>query len=462
VALRDALPVVGRPAAGSRKLGELLAGAVVPRSTEPYGRDGCDGGFYAVRPRGFVCVGDGASLEVRLRTTPPALPALARPLPYRYARARTEGVPLYQRVPSPAEQLAAEPQLAKHLAARAELEKELWGASANDVPIDERGVATGPAVILPGAEGVASGRRTTGRFFAFPVPDLSPPSPAGREAAPPAVLHKASGIALTGTFSADSGSGPRRFGLLPSGRVVPTDRLKPALGSTVRGIDLTKAGLPVAFVHHPFTHAYSVHAGKSRRLDEDLERRTAVFLTGKYRTSMGDRYEQTRDDIWLKTDDLIVVVRRTKMPEFAKDAQKWLDVSLANQTVTLYEGTRPIYAALISSGRDVLKDPATSASTIRGTFRVRSKYVTRRFDPRELAGEIEIQDAPWVLEFEPGYVIAGSYFSDAFGEAQNYHAITLSPIDARRIWSWADPQVPDGWSGVEDDGTTGTIVYIRP
>jgi hypothetical protein len=73
-----------------------------------------------------------------------------------------------------------------------------------------------------------------------------------------------------------------------------------------------------------------------------------------------------------------------------------------------------------------------------------------------------VADAPWVLEFEPGYAITGTYWGDGLGEAQGFHNVALSPVDARRIWTWADPPIPDGWHGVFDTAGEGTVVYVRP
>src|SRR5262249_30975532 len=155
----------------------------------------------------------------------------------------------------------------------------------------------------------------------------------------------------------------------------------------------------------------------------ELERRSAVALSGKFRTVEGVRYEESRDGEWLKTQDLVMIVKRHKFPEFVKGTQKWLDVSIANQTLTAYEGTKPVFATLMSSGRDQLKDPQTSASTARGTFRVQSKHVTRARDSREAQGAFDVADVPWVMEFEPGFAITGMYWGDGVGEAQGFHDI---------------------------------------
>jgi hypothetical protein len=463
--LRTGAVVLDRPATNGKPLGELAAGALVARSSEPFTRRGCPGGWYVVRPRGFVCAGEAATTDLSLAPALPKGPNLSRPLPYRYGRARTEGVPLYTRTPMPPEQLVEEQDLARWLSRRAGSESEVLGPAANDVPLDPRGVASGPPVLMPGIDGAdAQGKRTLGSFFAFPtdaVPPLAPLAPPTSDLRG-GLLRKGSGVALTGAFSASLGGEPRRFGVTPSGHVVPIDRLKPALGSTWHGIDVEKIGLPVAFVHKSGVQAFSLRRGEAEETDDELERRTAVPLSGKFRTVNGVRYEQAREGFWLRAQDLVVVVRRTKFPELAKGTQKWIDVSLANQTLTAYEGQKPVYVTLVSSGRDMLKDPTQSASTARGTFKVRSKSVTRALDSREVHDDFDVADAPWVMEFEPGYALAGTYWGDGIGEAQTFHAVTLTPVDARRIWQWADPALPDGWHAVTDAMGEGTPVVVRP
>lgn len=465
-ALRAGTIVHERPSASSAKLGELRVGAAVARSKDPYRKDDCEGGWYAVRPRGFVCAGPEATVDptIPARGAPPA-PEVGKPLPYRYARARSENVAVYARVPGSEEQLAAEPDLKKVLA-RGE-DKEVLGAAANDVPLDARGVATGPAVLLPGGEGIEGGKRTAASFFAFPVQTLAPSFAAGGEGAKVGGLRKSTGIAVAGSVELESLSGLRRFAVTPSGHLVPADRLKPALGSTWHGIDLEKLGLPVAFVHKLGVHTFSFAKGKAVKHDDDVERRAAVPLTGKFRTVEGVRYEETREGQWMRAHDLVVIVKRHKYPDFVKGNQKWIDVSLANQTLTAYEGTKPVYATLISAGRDQLKDPATSASTPRGAFKVTGRAVSRGLDPREVGGSFDVADAPWVIDVEGGFSLNGMYWSDGVGEATTFHNVALTPIDAHRLWTWVGPELPEGWHGVAGPLTgqapdDTTMVFVRP
>jgi len=459
VALTAGVKVLDRPSPKGKTLGELLMGAAVARSNEPYGKDDCKGGFYAVRPRGFVCADSArVALDPQSAKALPPLPDLTRPLPYRYARARMENVPIYARAPNPAEQAMTELDLTRLL--RQKPDASPLGSFANDVPLDDRGVPTGPPVLLAGGDGVEDSRRTTASYFRFAADAQTPPS-AGAELKAGA-LRKGSGIALAGALSIECAAGPRRFGITPAGSLVPIDRLRPALASARHGIDLDKLGLPVAFVHRSGAVSYEMEGSKAVATDDEFERRTPIPLTGRFRTVDGARFEETREGTWMRAQDLVVIVRRHKFPDFVKGQQKWLDVSVANQTLTAYEGTKPMYAALISSGRETLKESSTDGASARGALRVRRKLVTRALDSREVQGDFDVGDAPWVMELDGGRSIAGMYWSGNVGEARGARDIALLPIDARRIFLWAEPMLPDGFQSVEAGEGEGTIVSLRP
>ena len=91
-AVANTVTVYDRPSRRGKELGELHAGATVARAAAPLakaGKKGCDGGWYAIHPRGYVCAGAGATVDL----AHPTLTAMAlQPnrdavLPYTYARA---------------------------------------------------------------------------------------------------------------------------------------------------------------------------------------------------------------------------------------------------------------------------------------------------------------------------------------------------------------------------------------
>jgi hypothetical protein len=86
--IADRTPVLERPALGARELGYLHAGDRVPRAAEPYSREGCNDGWYPVRPAGFVCASGAATIDLSHPTLAAMAiqPLLDQPLPYTYAR----------------------------------------------------------------------------------------------------------------------------------------------------------------------------------------------------------------------------------------------------------------------------------------------------------------------------------------------------------------------------------------
>jgi hypothetical protein len=458
-ARRGDVAVLEAPADGARAIGALRFGASVARAAEPYKTtSGCEGGYYPVRPRGFVC----ASADVSLEGGPHvATPASDRALPYRYGTVRS-ATPLYARLPTPGEQLENEPDLGRHLPRASKDTGRSLRPGANDVPLDDHGVAAGPAVIARNGEGVdAEGRRTRESFFSV----LSAAPPPGDPASPPvaAVLRRGSGVAVAATFDAQGPEGPRRFAMTPDGRYVAVDRLEPALGSVWHGVDLTKdRGLPLGFVLRHETCPYELARGKAKRLeDEEVERRHAVFLTGRFRTVDAIRYEEVEEGRWYRDKDLIKVVKRSKFPDFVQADTKWVDVSLALQTMTLYEGKKAIYATLVSSGQELIGDPTTTASTAMGTFKIERKAFGSSLDPREVGQAFDVFDAPWTIEFSPGFAFVGSYWSDPGGEARQFHNVALTPIDARRLFVWAGPEIPTGWRWIAPADGEQIVVHVR-
>ncbi len=457
---RSEIPVLERPKADAPVIGAVRAGGSVARADKPYKKTkACEGGYYPVAPRGFVCATPDVSLEAKTFVEVDT----GKALPFRHGLAKS-ATPLYARIPTPKEQEDNEPDLFKHLARAAKEKPKSLRAGANDVPLDERGVATGPAVIAKAGDGIGEdGRRTNASHFAFAGAPKEPPASDPSVPLVAAVLRRGSGVAVAATFETEGPGGPRTFGLTADGRYVAIDRLDPALGSTWHGVDITEdKGLPLGFVLRHEVCPYELARGKAKRLeDEEVERRHVVHLTGRFRTVDAVRYEEAEGGVWFREKDLIKVVKRTKFPEFVADGKKWVDISLALQTMTLYEGKKPIYATLVSSGSDMLGDPTTTASTIQGTFNVTRKALSMHLDPRETQQAYDIFDAPWVLEFSPGFAITGSYWSDPGGEARMFHDVALTPIDARRLFQWAGPSVPVGWKWVAPDAGETITIHVR-
>lgn len=273
-------------------------------------------------------------------------------------------------------------------------------------------------------------------------------------------LAKSTTMAVVGSWTApDETNEPQRLALLMDGHFVRADDLKAAPGSNFAGVKLDEeTNLPIAFVVRRGVRSWKMDHGKAVKTEE-LGYHERLNLTGRYRTVAGERFWAAKDGRWVRHQDVTVIRRRHQLPDFASESQKWIDVSIITGTAVAYEGTVPVFATLVSVGRDRIGDPKTSASTAQGTFRVVKKQITQR---AVASNDEPLRDAPWALQLESGQWLHAAPHHDRFGIEHTDGSIEVSPQDGRFLWTWSAPQVPDGWHGiVVDPAEVSTIVDIR-
>jgi len=498
------------PSAGSRKIGYLRLGAVVARGDKAAGNDGCGGGWYSIYPRGFVCVGDEATLDsgAPLVRAAAVRPDLTRPMPYHYGFVRAVA-PQYLKVPNKEEQLASEFALEKHLAwwSKDSATANNVVLGANDVALDANGFAVDGAPLPGGAK--RSVDMTQGELFGAagdgdPIPfwlvgSRQVPNVSGFKVPPYAVfadrVRRHTGLAFIGSFATGDDSFGRRFGVTTDLRLVPTTKVKPDSASPFHGIPIHSVDeLPFAWVRAKEAHAYRFDGDTPHRGDETLSNRSVHKLSGKAKRVDDTWYRETTDGKWLKTTEAGAALVPTDWPKAATDGEKWIDISIENQVLIAWQGKTPVYATLVSTGQDGMGDPLTTKSTIRGTFRIRDKHVTTTMDsngrsaegggPAPLAaagadssekdpregktirrgqGTFELRDVPWVQYFAAGFALHTAYWHDVFGVARSHGCVNMSPIDGHWLFGWTDPPVPPGWHGVEagPDTAAGTTVVVH-
>jgi lipoprotein-anchoring transpeptidase ErfK/SrfK len=154
-------------------------------------------------------------------------------------------------------------------------------------------------------------------------------------------------------------------------------------------------------------------------------------------------------------------ITRQTPPEGTGPTEKWIDVDLDEQILAAYEGPRPVYVALISSGR-ASDDREHNFETPAGSFRISSKHVSNTMDGETPNGVYSIEDVPWVMYFQASYALHGAFWHHHFGWRMSHGCVNLSPPDARYIAYWSDPPFPVGWHGVyATPDRPGSRVVIR-
>lgn len=408
---------------GSQRIGYLRAGATVVRKSGVVEARGCPGGFYAIEPRGFVCHGKSSTLDL----DHPVVKALGGTagrdgLPFDYVIARSPGPRFYTRLPTLDEQRDSEKDFVA-------FHKEQKKRKRDALPE----AAAVPALLADGGS----------------LPGLAGDTLRGGDL----VLGHAkprAGIAIVSQFEHEG----RRFGLTSDVKLIDLDRTRWVTPSTFAGQRLTdEASLPIAFV----MKKQASLRDESGHAQSELEYREALSLTGK---KEGGAWE-TRDGSWVKATDVRVLPTMERVPTWAKEGKKWIDISILEQSLVAYEGETPVYATLVSTGADGLDDPKTTHSTVRGTFLIHTKHLTITMDGGQASESFELGEVPFVQYFSGGYALHAAYWHDDFGKPRSHGCINLSPRDAKWLFDWTSPDVPDGWHGALSL-KEGTLVHVHP
>jgi hypothetical protein len=382
---------------GAPSLGILRAGARLPRSLEPVSRAGCEGGWYAIRPRGFVCVGVEATLDLSHPTLAvmALAPKLDAPLPYTYARTRNE-TPLFERQPG-REDAVREVGRLRRRAGMAVVGS--WKAR------DPNGTETRLALL------------TNGRFVR--ASDLEAARPSEFEGVE---LGKQAGLPLAFVVK----------------RGVRTFRIN---GNEADKGDLLDyhARLPLSGRFRSLGNVKYWALDAAKRAGEELWVRHQDVTVVQKRSVFPDF---VRDDThWLDVSVVTgtLLAYQGKTPVFATLVSVARELPAeSGETAPASDGPRPIPL---------------------GAFAIVRKELTFLGKDSTPFGEaFEVQDAPWALQLSSGQLLHGSYWHDRFGIEHGAGSLALSPADAARVFRFVGPDLPTGWHAAAAAGTPQVVI----
>jgi lipoprotein-anchoring transpeptidase ErfK/SrfK len=166
---------------------------------------------------------------------------------------------------------------------------------------------------------------------------------------------------------------------------------------------------------------------------------------------------------WMLARDLARPSLAAPPAELGADTtERWIDVELATQTLVAYEGTRPVYATLASTGRG----PRGSGSdTPAGVHRIWVKILSSNMDDTErddVDRHYSMEDVPYVQFFDNAVALHGAYWHRDFGRVKSHGCVNLAPLDARWLFTFTEPHVPAAWAAAYPNALEkGTTVRVR-
>jgi hypothetical protein len=453
--------IQAKPDASAEWLGYLwTGGSVALKREEPHYGPGCDGPWYEIEPRGFVCTDDKRATidaeDPEVTALRAFTPNMSSAWPFRYGESL--GLTRYGELPAPDVQARSEPDFAAHLAdvVRARAGQDIEALRGVDVSL----------------------------------PELAPPSlpllaRTVHEARTELLAHS------TVAYTTEARWGDRAFLLGADYAWFPKDRVKEYAPLAFHGVHLgAEAKLPLAFFRTHDRPKYVRLGDRVTRAPGVFARLSFVELTGKSVEQDGVRYLETREPgVFVDASDAVAPVlppatpwgtplehghgkksaaakpRRLATGIAEDDPQaRWLDVSIQGGWLVAFEGTEARYVTLISPGRGGTPVPhrplLETSSTPLGTFTINTKIVTATM---EAPNELVHSDVPWVQNFVGPYALHTAYWHDDWGDAVSSGCVNLSPVDARYLFDFTEPRLPPGWHAVRRE-TRGkaTRVVLHP
>ncbi|MEM7136528.1 MAG: L,D-transpeptidase [Myxococcota bacterium] len=221
----------------------------------------------------------------------------------------------------------------------------------------------------------------------------------------------------------------------------------------VRGEQLGKDGwaLPLAFVYEE-DRPLLEDKGSTLEPAGTAEKHARFVVTDEFKK--GDvGYVRGRDGIVRR--DQVRVARAVERPSTVAAGTKWIHVDLGEQTLVAYEGDKPVYATVISSGKKGYEPPI-------GTFKVQQKYISTTMNATDpIDGFYEVEEVPWTLYYHGGYALHGAYWHTDFGKVRSHGCTNIAPVDARWLYYWSEPDVPPSWHAVRFRPDTTFVHFTR-
>lgn len=119
------------------------------------------------------------------------------------------------------------------------------------------------------------------------------------------------------------------------------------------------------------------------------------------------------------------------MTDLKQSGQKWIEIDLSSQRLHAWEGDRPIYAVLVSTGKAATPTPT-------GTFAIQTRHRVARMQGEDY----DVPDVPYTMYYYRGYAIHGAYWHHRFGTPVSHGCTNVAVNHARWLFNWATVGTP--------------------
>jgi len=164
-----------------------------------------------------------------------------------------------------------------------------------------------------------------------------------------------------------------------------------------------------------------------------LDRYTLVNVFAEQEIA-GINWVQIGINQWVQAADVAIVNPIT--PPAGVDTQRWVGVDLAAQVITAYEGSEPVFAALVATGLD-------ETPTLAGLYHVYARFHARDMSRGDVGEPFFywMEDVPYTLYFNGNLALHGAYWHDDFGGVRSHGCVNMSLTDAYWIFEFLSAEI---------------------
>jgi hypothetical protein len=138
-------------------------------------------------------------------------------------------------------------------------------------------------------------------------------------------------------------------------------------------------------------------------------------------------------DEWIEGRFIGRVYPNSTPPEGVTNG-RWIEINLHEQTLSVYDQNRLVYATLIATGTPPFW-------TRPGLFPI---YKMEESTPMSGTFEVDgsdfyyLEDVPWTLYYDEARAIHGAYWRPRLGFPQSHGCVNLAPGDSHWVFNWAN------------------------
>ncbi len=150
-----------------------------------------------------------------------------------------------------------------------------------------------------------------------------------------------------------------------------------------------------------------------------------------YATQKADNltWDLVGPDEWIESRQ-IARVDPNPVPPAGVTGTRWISVNLFEQTLTVYDHDRLVFATMTSTGVDHFW-------TRPGLFHIQKKLETETMANSAQDDFYYLEDVPWTMYFDEGRALHGAYWHNGFGYPRSHGCVNLSVGDSHWLFDWA-------------------------